>query len=111
MGKVLKMKPASVDTAYMISCLHLRLQLKSLYGILKLFSLQNGLLYLGMVFGAGGFYRWLVGFSDIFKDWFGPDGSKDITEFYAAVFAPMGVILAPLSGILLDMIGLRIFSV
>lgn len=86
-------------------------QLKSLWSILFVFPVLNLLVYLAIGFATVGYMRWMSSWGVKYQQWFDEDEVNSLNVLFATAVPLCGIFLNPLSGIVMDHIGLAWYTV
>lgn len=109
-ARVLNVRVDSI-TAGKPSWYALKHQMKSLWSILFVFPLLNFLVYFAIGFGTVGYMRWMSSWSEKYQQWFDQDEVESLSVLFATAVPLGGVVLNPLSGIVMDRVGLARYTV
>jgi len=109
-AKVLNMQVAGI-AAQKPSWWSLKLGLKSLWAILRVFPTLNLLVYLAVGFGSVGYMRWMSNWGDKYRLWFDDNEVEHLSMLFATVVPIFSIVLNPLSGILMDVVGLGRYTI
>mmetsp|Transcript_116791 Transcript_116791/g.341956 ORF Transcript_116791/g.341956 Transcript_116791/m.341956 type:complete len:880 (-) Transcript_116791:98-2737(-) len=108
-GKVLNRHAGGMDQAVFVGFTHLKLQIRSIWGVMKLFALENLAFWMSWPFVCAFLFQWLGSFAEKFRDWFGAGGARALVGFFAGAYSPIGIVLNPVAGLLMDVIGFRVY--
>lgn len=107
-SRVLNIPLASVDRSNLVGYTDLKLQIKELWGVSKIFPLINIFIFGSVALLFSAWVRWNGMFATKYGSWFSTSDFKDLTDFYMLVFM-LVFIVCPLSGIALDIAGFKSF--
>jgi hypothetical protein len=108
-GRVLNMRPASLYPPSP-SWWSIKLQFKILWGALRVFPLHSFLVFSAQACGYVGTMLWLTTWGVTYRQWFDEEGLAFLTGVYESVPVIGGILLNPLTGVLMDGIGLPNFT-
>jgi len=109
-AKVLNV-PASSVKAQKPNWWALKLGLKSLCSILQVFPLMNFLVYLGLGCGTVGYMRWVSSWGQKYRVWFDNNQVEQLEGLYATIVPLFSIVLNPVSGIVMDRLGLARYTI
>jgi len=89
----------------------LKYQVKSLWAILLIFPVLNSSVYAAIGFGTVGYMRWMSSWGEKYQLWFDDEEVQSLKILFATVVPLGGIILNPLSGIIMDQVGLARYTV
>eukprot|EP00928_Gymnodinium_smaydae_P056007 TRINITY_DN39455_c0_g1_i1.p1 TRINITY_DN39455_c0_g1~~TRINITY_DN39455_c0_g1_i1.p1 ORF type:complete len:536 (+),score=36.86 TRINITY_DN39455_c0_g1_i1:82-1689(+) len=107
-AKVLNMSRATLTPASP-SLRGIKLQLKSLYSCLCVFPDYHIPFYVSCIFAMVGYMNWTSSFGIKYDVWFDVSTAKYLNNYYAVVLSLAALFYNPLSGALLDKIGISQF--
>lgn len=108
-ARVLRMSRNTLDMKAVSGLRMLKLDLRALWGCLKIFPLENALFYAMGTVATVGLWTWLSAFTLTYQSWFGSLATLRLSTFFAMSFSPLGLILNPLAGLLMDRIRLPVY--
>merc|ERR1712113_710073 len=73
-------------------------------GVIMLFPLENLLFWLIWIPAAAVLFSWQATFSQKFDRWFDSDQAQELVMFFTAVYSPVGILVNPMAGLLMDII-------
>ena len=108
-GRVLNMRPQSL-AAPRPSRWAFMFQLRTMCNCLRVFPLHNALIFTSTATGTVGTLLWVASWSAKYREWFSPRDVGILTLVFETVPAVGAIALNPLSGMLMDVIGLPRFT-
>lgn len=108
-GRVLNLRPQSL-MAPRPSRWALTVQLRTMWNCLLVFPLHNALIFISAATGLVGSLLWVGSWSQQYREWFSPEEVDTLMLVFATVPSFGAIILNPVSGVLMDVIGLPRFT-